>query len=268
MNKEIFFKDERLPFIECRYTTNSGKHYKPHMHENFSIGAISEGEVLYSVAKQKALLQKNSLAIINPNTLHSCNPMQKKQRSYYMLYLYTDWCQKVQASLFETDVFLLQKEILLEDEIIYHQYIQTMDFFMNEKSFLLEKEQMMVSLLEAIFLKLHPSKKEEKSSLHVKQLQELLSSNIEEDLTLESLSQSLHVNPYTLLRNFKDEVGITPHAFRMNYRIESAKKLLQQGLSLAQVALSCGFFDQSHFHKQFKLITTVTPKQYQLNFLQ
>jgi AraC-like DNA-binding protein len=268
LNKEIFFKDEKLPFIECRYTTNSGKHYKLHMHKSFSIGAISAGEVLYSVAKQKALLQKNSLAIINPNTLHSCNPMQKKQRSYYMLYLDTSWCQKVQASLFETEEFLLQKEILLEDENIYNEYIQTMDFFMNEKSFLLEKEQMMVELLESIFLKLHPSEKEDKPSLHVRKLQELLSSNIEEDLTLESLSQRLHVNPYTLLRNFKAELGITPHAFRMNYRIESAKKLLQQGLSLAQVALSCGFFDQSHFHKQFKLITTVTPKQYQLNFLQ
>lgn len=268
MNKEIFFKDEKFPFIECRYTTNSGKHYKPHMHKSFSIGAISAGEVLYSVAKQKALLQKNSLAIINPNTLHSCNPVQKKQRSYYMLYLDTSWCQKVQASLFKTEEFLLQKEILLEDEAIYKRYIKTMDFFMNEESFLLEKEQMMVELLEAIFLKLHPSEEESKSSLHVKKLQALLSSNIEEDLTLESLSQSLHVNPYTLLRHFKDEVGITPHAFRMNYRIESAKRLLQEGLSLAQVALNCGFFDQSHFHKQFKLITTVTPKQYQLNFLQ
>ncbi len=62
-----------------------------------------------------------------------------------------------------------------------------------------------------------------------------------------------------------------PHmhkTFRLNCRIELAKKLLQKGFGLSQVALECGFFDQSHFHRHFKAITTVTPKEYQVNFIQ
>jgi transcriptional regulator GlxA family with amidase domain len=51
-------------------------------------------------------------------------------------------------------------------------------------------------------------------------------------------------------------------------RIERAKTLLQRGFDLSHVALECGFFDQSHLHRHFKAVTTVTPKEYQINFVQ
>jgi AraC family transcriptional regulator len=45
--------------------------------------------------------------------------------------------------------------------------------------------------------------------------------------------------------------------------VEQAKRLLkQQDLSLADVALACGFANQSHFIKRFRQLTEVTPKVY------
>jgi AraC-like DNA-binding protein len=269
MAKEVFFKDKHLPFIECRYTTKSSKHYKPHMHSTFSIGAIDEAEVIYSVAGEEAKLSRGKLALINPNSLHHCNPLNEIKRSYYMLYIDTTWAFQVQQSLFNTKEFIPSNQVILEDEKLYADYIYVMDFFM-QKDFLLEKEQLMVSFLQSLFLKLNLFAKHnnEKLSSHVKILKELMASNFEEDLTLDSIAKSLYVNPYTLLRNFKDEVGITPHAYRINCKIEFAKTLLQEESDISQVALKCGFFDQSHFHRYFKAITAVTPNEYRLNFLQ
>ncbi len=267
--KEIFFKDKNLPFIECRYSKNSGKHYKPHIHSTFSIGAIDVGEVLYSVNNHEAYLSANSLAIINPDTLHKCNPLQKLQRSYYMLYLDTSWCLKIQQSFIDTQTFIPSNKILIQDAQIYDEYIKTMIFFMQE-GFLLEKEQMMITLVEKILRKTVDLKTStcKQTSLHVKSIKDILSKGLDEDITLASIAKKLSLNPYTLLRNFKDEVGITPHAFRMNRRIELAKKLFQENKNISEVALECGFFDQSHLHRHFKAITTVRPKEYQLNFVQ
>ncbi|WP_024953821.1 AraC family transcriptional regulator [Sulfurospirillum arcachonense] len=265
IHQETFFKDKALPFIECRYSKNSGKHYKPHIHSAFSIGAIDNGEVLYRVKDEEAYLKPNSLALINPDSLHHCNPLEELSRSYYMLYLDTSWCKKIQNS----DVFINSNKILLEDKEMYDAYIQTMDFFMKE-GFLLEKEQMMVSFLEKIFTKTTDIKTFtcKDFSLHVKTLKEQLSKNLDEDITLNKIADDLELNSYTLLRSFKQELGITPHAYRMNCRIELAKKLLQKKVDISEVALECGFFDQSHMHRHFKAITTVTPKEYQLNFIQ
>ena len=57
--------------MECRYSTNSGRYYKPHMHKAFCIGAIDRGEVIYQVDGELVKLQPGSLALINPETLHS-----------------------------------------------------------------------------------------------------------------------------------------------------------------------------------------------------
>ena len=104
--------------------------------------------------------------------------------------------------------------------------------------------------------------------LHVEKAKVLLSQRLDEELLLEEVASSLHVKPFTLLRNFKNEVGITPHAYRMSCRIEKARKLLQEGMDVSSAALECGFFDQSHFHRHFKAMTTTTPGEYQRNFIQ
>jgi len=267
VKSEFFFKDSRLPFVECRYTRNSSNHYKPHLHNTLSIGAIDSKKVLYSVADTEAILKPGSLAIINPHTLHSCNPLTDESRSYYMLYLETSWCKKIQHAMFGFDRFIDLDTILLKDKILYHRYIETMDRFIK-KGCLLEKEQMIITLVEEIFRKTIPKQSIDKASLSldITSVKKELCTNLSQDVTLQDIAKKLKANSYTLLRNFKKETGTTPHHFRLNIRIEQSKKLLQEGEKIAQVALKCGFYDQSHFQKYFLAITATTPKEYQYNF--
>ncbi len=133
---------------------------------------------------------------------------------------------------------------------------------------LLEKEQVLVELVENFLQACEPTAVESEPSLHIEKLKRHLSTNLDIDTSMNQIALKLQANPYTLLRQFKAATGLTPHAYRLNCRIELAKKLLQKGVDLSQVALECGFFDQSHFHRHFKAITTVTPKEYQVNFIQ
>lgn len=83
MRKELFFKDERLPFAEARYSQSSQAEFKPHIHRSFSIGAIDQGTVRYSVDEVEEILKPGMLAIINPENLHSCNTVNNCQRSFF-----------------------------------------------------------------------------------------------------------------------------------------------------------------------------------------
>ena len=186
-----------------------------------------------------------------------------------MLYLDLNWCLQVQKALWDVSVFREVADIRLDGQEIYDQYITTMQVLIDNKDHLLKKEQLLVELLTEIFrLVCQANDEQVQPCQKVELLRQKLGANLRADLTLASLAEELTVNPYTLLRQFKKVTGHTPHAYRMNCRIEQAKRYLQEGLDIAETAIECGFFDQSHLHRHFKAMTTVTPQEYRVNFVQ
>lgn len=267
MPLECFCKDPALPFAECRYTTRSQSVFKPHMHTSVSIGAVDEGLVRYSVGDRVASLRPGSLALINPETLHACNTLPATSRSYYMLYLDPAWCLTVQQSLWKVETFVPFAVIRLEDAPLYYRYCHIMQQLLAPDVHLQEKEQALVELFTAVMQKgCKQQFAREEPAGDIVQLKKLLQEDLHKDLTLDSLAAILGANPYTMLRKFKAETGITPHAYRMNCRIELAKSHLRAGRDIAETALECGFFDQSHLHRHFRDMTTVTPLAYRSNF--
>ena len=79
---------------------------------------------------------------------------------------------------------------------------------------------------------------------------------------LATLSREVGLSRFQTLRLFRRHYGVTPRAFHLHFRLALARHSLRAGASLAEVAASCGFVDQSHFTKQFKRLVGVTPGQY------
>lgn len=266
---ESFFKDPKIPYAELRYTRDSNRVFKPHLHERLSIGAVDHGQVIFHLANESQILKPGSLALINPDTMHSCNAAPQEARSYYMLYLDVDYCLLLQQSLWQAESFQPLNITLLEDQTLYREYITAMIYLLDPHIDTLEKEQILAELTGRILLHTCSQTVHRDSvSPHLENFKTLLGSDLAQDVTLEQLAGQLGANPFTLLRQFRAAYDVTPHAYRMNCRIEKARILLQQGTDIVDTALECGFFDQSHFHKTFKAATTVTPKEYQVNFLQ
>lgn len=66
---------------------------------------------------------------------------------------------------------------------------------------------------------------------------------------------------------FKDQMGITPHQYVLNKRVDMAKRLIEQGnLTLGQVAELAGFSGQSAFTHTFSRLQGLSPSQYKKRF--
>jgi AraC-like DNA-binding protein len=86
-----------------------------------------------------------------------------------------------------------------------------------------------------------------------------------ENPTLDELAQIAGLSPYHLVRVFRAETGLPPHAYLTQVRIPRAKAHLQAGEPIVSVAAATGFSDQSHFTRRFKRIVGVTPGQFVLS---
>ncbi|MPZ57818.1 MAG: helix-turn-helix domain-containing protein [Rhizobiales bacterium] len=64
------------------------------------------------------------------------------------------------------------------------------------------------------------------------------------------------------IRAFTRRFGMTPHAYRVNLRLNEGRALLRQGYAIADVAAAAGFSDQSHFGRSFLACFGATPGQF------
>ena len=85
-----------------------------------------------------------------------------------------------------------------------------------------------------------------------------------EQISRLDISRHLHVNEQYLSRCFSRELGIGPMAYLMRFRVEQAKRLLEQGNhTITHVALEVGLSSQSYFSRLFLQETGITPSAYQ-----
>lgn len=93
----------------------------------------------------------------------------------------------------------------------------------------------------------------------VKKVKDCLESRYAENLTLEELARVASLSPFYLVRVFRKEVGLPPHAYQTRVRLNRATALLARGASIGEAALNSGFFDQSHFTNHFRKVFGYTP---------
>jgi len=83
-------------------------------------------------------------------------------------------------------------------------------------------------------------------------------------LTLSDLAASVNQTPLQFLREFTRLVGMTPHAYITETRLQACRRMLEHtNAPLATIAAECGFSHQSHMGSAFRRILGVTPGEYQ-----
>lgn len=260
-----FWIDPRYNQLECFHARFHDYHYSPHFHETYVFGHVERGvEHCRSRGKDFALTP-GSLTIINPGDLHDGRPGEGgfEYRMFYpSVTLMQSACEDMSDGAAEMPWF---SESYIEDQELEARIAQ-LHKLLQSGGDRLEADSMMLETL-AMLIKRHSDSLIQQTPIGdeiapVQKVQDYIQSHLDQDISLDELAALVGMNRYRLIRSFRKELGLTPHAYLVNRRVQSAKEKLKSGDSLSGTAVASGFYDQAHFAKTFKKMVGVTPGQY------
>lgn len=101
------------------------------------------------------------------------------------------------------------------------------------------------------------------SPCKLKRVLEFIEAHLQESIGLDDLAQTAGLSANHFLRVFKLATGATPYHFLRTRRLERARILLAENtMSLAELALECGFANQAHFTAAFSQEMGISPGRY------
>jgi len=86
-----------------------------------------------------------------------------------------------------------------------------------------------------------------------------LAENAELAVRSDELEAITGLDRYALSRHFRAAFSTSPHRFLVMRRLQRARRMIEAGEPLAEIAFASGFSDQSHFNRHFKKAFGITP---------
>jgi len=102
-----------------------------------------------------------------------------------------------------------------------------------------------------------------KKDIQVESIIEYIDANYSKNISLNKLSNILHVNKYYISHIFKETTGFTVIEYLQYKRIIEAQKMLKHpDISIIDICYDCGFNSVQHFYRVFNKFTNTTPLKY------
>lgn len=127
-------------------------------------------------------------------------------------------------------------------------------------------EQIIVRLVGHLFSEPEPrasSANKVRALKNISNVLEYIHEHLKERLTLRELALMFGMSTRNLCRVFRVQLDLTPHEYIQKCRVEKACMLIAaQNMSLAEIAVACGFSDQSHMTVTFQKVLGFTPSHF------
>lgn len=263
-NRASYWSDstiEGLEFLSAEYTSHE---FAPHSHDSYSIGVVQSGALSFKYRSPSDVVPAGNIMIIHPGEVHTGKCIGDQGCVYRMMYIKPEILRDGFSELYAKpplDLFFRAQNIL--DRDLARTIFQVHRSFENATLMVFEKESKLMTLMARLISR-HASprllvKPLRTDKSFVKKAKRFLEDRYDENVSLKDLAREVNISPYHLLRVFESELGIPPYAYLTQIRIQESKRLLSNGVSIADVAQQTGFCDQSQFTKRFKQIVGTTP---------
>ncbi len=260
------------PGIEISRAHLTDFSFERHVHLDYHIGIVSQGAQSYRHKGSQYQLHSGILSTLNPDETHDGQRHSEQTYVAKVMSIPHGFISTIAQELGFTECFF--KQPLIKSDAIYQGFSQLHDGLSSHRQLFsdLEIETRLLAITTQLLIDnavqdkaLNQSQKLTQGQLDRIKLRFI--SAPEQNIQLAELANELNLSKFQLLRQFKQAVGMTPHAYQHRIRLEQAKKAIVQGEKLSDIAHDVGFFDQSHFNRAFKRAFLLTPSQFQKRVL-
>ena len=254
-NKGISFTTIIPGTVELKRGNRAYQNYKNHMHQELSIGIISEGSTTVMFPEETVKFVKGDGIIIPPKLSHMCSPDNIDRWCFDMLYINPS---------FYSDVMTFDKVLKVIDTSPIETFLDCLDS-PYDTSYI---EEQLVELLEGLYERHEAAQiMEKQSSLIDEGVKAYIEEHALEKITLEELEERFNIKRFALIRKFRKTYNTTPLAYQLQLKMAKAKKLLMEQTPILDVCYALGFYDQAHFTREFKKMNGLTPSAYRESIL-
>jgi AraC-like DNA-binding protein len=250
-DRHMEFSRSIIEGVEIKLCRNDPHAYKPHVHNELSLGYIVEGSTDLTVSDRTIHYESGDGVIIPPLMTHRCVPNDINHWAYVMLFVdpvyYGDLVSFNQAKKLTGNQ--LQKLIRFIEQLLTEKILDT-------------SENILIELLLEFGEKDSSEITTTDTSDIVKTIHDYILDHVNDVITLDKLQQITGLNKFSIIRNFKKLYVTTPAAYHLQYRVAEAKRLLIKGADVFEICEDLKFYDQAHFIREFKKMYGITPVTY------
>jgi len=263
LEKSKIWTNETFAGVELLSANYKKFQFTKHWHDELAIGIIEEGAEGLFYRGDNIVIPKRHIVAINPGEVHTGFSGSKDGWRYRMFYFNL---QELSEQFTHRDLPIdpIIDQALIYDEALFDSLMQ-LHLSLELSSFTLTKESLFTASLEKLFTKYGSAKKEASNSICHKSsyiARDFIQDNFDVNPSLSELERVSNCTKFQLIKSFKAVFGITPHQYLLQIKVINAKRLLSQGASCVDTSLACGFYDQSHFTRNFKKAFGVSPSNY------
>jgi AraC-like DNA-binding protein len=234
-----------------------------HKHEDAELVFIDEGKGTFSVAGKDLPVAAGELILLNPNVEHEPSAaVDASLRGFSLTFTNLSLTGLASGHILPDEEYPLLN--VKEHHLTMTRYLEDLVQEFEEAS--PGSGEVASSILTALLLKIirfkYASKSEQPVSISEK-AKKYIEQNYHIELSLNDLANHIFVSPYHLSHTFKDEVGISPIQYLIQYRVEISKKFLRtSNLTISEIAYRIGYPNPNYFNLIFKKLTGISPGKY------
>jgi AraC-like DNA-binding protein len=253
--------------IETLRAHFEGHAYDPHWHDSYLVGVTEQGVQQFHCRRAKHQSTPGKVFLLEPGDIHDGEAPTEDGFTYRMLYLDPQWLKRELSAVFENapdNSQLSFANTLASDSRLAHATslaFQTL----HHGELKIVRQTALDGLLERLTNHLHWRARygeDPRLPLVAQKAREYLHANARYDIGLDQLAAVTGVDRFRLTRAFKAAYGMAPHAYLVQLRLATARRMLARGEQPATVAMELGFADQSHLGRWFVRAYGLTPALY------